>query len=180
MKKILILLIAAVLSACANHAPLPTVAGVDAKRYMGDWYEIGKLPNRFQKQCVANTIANYQLVSPTEITVTNICQTPDGKTEKVIGVAHPVDGSNNTKLRVSFFRPFYGNYWVLDLGANYEWVLVGEPSRDYAWVLSRTPQLPDAVYAQLLAKASSLGFNDKAFEKTPQTSLLQNNLPAKP
>ena len=172
-KALFLVLALASLAGCATQAPLPTVAAVDAQRYMGAWYEIGKLPNRFQKQCVANTVANYTLVSPTEITVTNTCQTADGKTETAVGVANPVAGANNSKLRVSFFRPFYGDYWILDLGANYEWVLIGEPKRDYAWVLSRTPNLPDATYAQALAKAKSLGFNDAAFVKTVQNQALK-------
>ena len=173
LKALILIALSSVLSACSvftNYAPLPTVASVDATRYMGTWYEIALIPNTFQRMCVANTQANYALVSPTEIKVTNTCQTASGKPEIAVGVAHSVDGANNAKLRVSFFRPFYGDYWVLDLGANYDWVLVGEPSRKYGWVLSRTPQLNDATYAQALAKAKSLGFDAAAFVKTPQKS----------
>jgi apolipoprotein D and lipocalin family protein len=84
-----------------------------------------------------------------------------------------VDGSGNAKLRVSFFWPFYGDYWILDLDSDYRQVLIGTPSRDYAWVLSRTPQMDEAVLQALLDKAARLGFDKAAFKRTPQTRPLE-------
>lgn len=118
--------------------PLPTVAVVDLARYLGSWYEIALVPNRFQKQCVADTQARYRQRGD-DIEVLNRCHQSDGTVSEATGIAKPVAGSANAKLRVSYFRPFYGDYWVLALPEDYRWVLVGEPTRRYGWVLLRTP-----------------------------------------
>jgi apolipoprotein D and lipocalin family protein len=154
-------------SAHAEPAPLPTVATVDLTRYAGAWYEIALLPNRFQKQCVADTQARYRLDGE-RVEVINRCRQSDGSVDSVKGHAKVVEGSNNAKLRVTFFWPFYGDYWVLALDADYRQVLVGAPSRKYAWVLSRTPQMDDAALQTLLDRAAQLGFDKTAFKRTPQ------------
>ena len=151
--------------------PLPTVAAVDLDRYLGTWYEVAVVPNRFQKQCVADTQACYRLQGDV-IEVFNRCRQSDGTVSEVTGVAKPVTGSANAKLRVSFFRPFYGDYWVLALPEDYRWALVGEPSRSYGWVLSRTPQIAPADLAVVLARAEHLGYTASAFQRTPQTLAL--------
>lgn len=146
--------------------PLPTVESVDLARYMGEWYEIALLPNRFQSMCVADTQASYRLDGDV-VRVRNRCRKADGAIEEAVGVAKVVEGSSNTKLLVSFFRPFYGDYWILALDPNYRWVLIGEPSRKYGWVLSRTPGLDDASLQVALDKAAALGFHREAFQRTP-------------
>lgn len=148
--------------------PLPTVDGVDLARYGGAWHEIALLPNRFQKQCVADTQASYRLEGE-RVEVINRCRTADGSVDTARGQAKVVPGSGNAKLRVSFFWPFYGDYWVLALDPDYRQVLIGEPSRKYAWVLSRTPQMDEAALDALLARAAELGFDRAAFRRTPQT-----------
>jgi apolipoprotein D and lipocalin family protein len=155
----------------AEPAPLPTVAAVDLQRYAGAWYEIALLPNRFQKQCVADTQARYRL-DGNRVEVINRCRTASGEVDRTAGHAKTVDGGGNAKLRVTFFWPFYGNYWVLDLDEDYRHVLIGEPSRKYAWVLSRTPQMDEAQLQKLLERAAELGFNRQAFQRTPQTQPL--------
>jgi apolipoprotein D and lipocalin family protein len=164
---------ALLLSSCAsdNHAPMATVNAVDLTRYQGKWYEVALLPNTFQAMCVADTQAQYKADGDV-IRVTNRCRKTDGSIEQANGVAKIVEGSNNSKLRVSFFRPFYGNYWILALDTDYQWVLVGEPGRKYGWVLSRTPVLSPAVLNAALDKAASLGYNRAAFKLSPQTSPL--------
>jgi apolipoprotein D and lipocalin family protein len=160
------------LAACTTApalAPLPTVPAVDLARYQGRWYEISALPNRFQAQCVADTQADYQLDGD-HVTVRNSCRNARGEVEQAQGLAEPVSGSQQAKLRVSFFRPFYGDYWVLALDADYRWVLVGEPTRRYGWVLSRTPSLPPADLAQALGRAEQLGYERQAFVMTPQSA----------
>ena len=107
----------AALTARAAPAPLPTVPSVDLARYAGAWYEIALLPNRFQKQCVADTQARYQLDGD-RVAVLNRCRLADGRVDDIKGRAKVVDGSGNAKLRVSFFWPFYGDYWVLALDAD--------------------------------------------------------------
>lgn len=158
-------------TAAAAEAPLPTVASVDLSRYTGAWYEIARLPNRFQRQCVADTQARYRQ-DGNRVEVVNRCRTAEGKIDEAKGQAKIVEGSGNAKLRVSFFWPFYGDYWVLSLDPAYSQVLVGEPGRDYAWVLSRTRQMDEAQLQALLDRAAALGFDRKAFLRTPQTQPL--------
>lgn len=162
-----------VLTSCASNkdAPLATVDTVDLTRYQGKWYEVALLPNSFQARCVADTQAQYQ-ADGEQIRVINRCRQTDGSIEQASGVANVVEGSSNSKLRVSFFRPFYGNYWILALDPDYQWVLVGEPGRKYGWILSRTPVLPPATLNSLLDKAVSLGYQRSAFRVSPQTSPL--------
>ena len=173
MRHVLLALLCLPLSlpARAADAPLPTVAQVELARYAGAWYEIALLPNRFQKQCVADTQARYRLDGE-RVEVVNRCRNADGEVERAKGHAKVVEGSGNAKLRVSFFWPFYGDYWVLALDPGYSQVLVGAPSRKYAWVLSRTPQMDEAALNQLLDRAAALGFDRAAFRRTPQTQPL--------
>ena len=152
--------------------PLPTVSAVDLVRYLGNWYEIAVVPNRFQSQCVADTLARYRPQGD-DIEVFNRCRQTDGSVTEATGVAKVVADSGNAKLRVSFFRPFYGDYWVLALDPEYRWVLVGEPSRRYGWVLSRTPTLPPADQEAAMARAEALGYQRSAFRLTPQTQPLR-------
>lgn len=172
--RLLVLAAAAALpAACAApQAPLPTVAAVDLDRYAGVWHEIARLPNRFQAMCVADTQARYRREGDA-IAVLNQCRNADGEIETADGIAHVVDGSGGAKLRVSFFRPFYGDYWILDLDPDYRWALVGEPGRDYAWILARQPALDAATLERLLAKAATLGFDRAAFVPTPQRAAPQ-------
>lgn len=155
-------------SASAAQQPLATVDSVDLGRYTGTWYEIALLPNRFQKQCVADTQARYRLDGE-RVEVINRCRTAKGEIDDVKGHAKVVAGSANAKLRVTFFWPFYGDYWVLDLDPDYRQVLIGEPGRKFAWVLSREPSMSDEQLQRLLDKAAVLGFDKTAFQRTPQT-----------
>ncbi len=173
----LIALAACTLAACstAPQAPLATVASVDLNRYLGNWYEVAMIPNRFQKMCASDTQANYTLDNTwtgDSIKVTNRCRKTDASVETAIGVAKVIEGSNNAKLKVSFFRPFYGNYWVLALGDDYDWVLVGEPGREYGWVLSRQPTIDDARLNAAFSKAEQRGYTRSQFVKTAQTKPL--------
>jgi apolipoprotein D and lipocalin family protein len=162
----------AALAGCASapSAPLPTVPAVDLARYAGAWYEVTSLPNRFQQQCVADTQARYRQTGA-DIEVVNRCRTADGQVDAITGIAKVVPDSGNARLRVSFFRPFYGDYWILALGggADYGWVLVGEPTRKFGWVLSRTPAIAPADLEAALARAEALGYARSAFKATPQT-----------
>lgn len=158
-------------SAAPPALPLPTVAAVDLGRYGGRWYEIAMLPNKFQAQCLADTQANYRSRDG-NIEVVNRCRQADGTLSEATGVAKVVADSGNAKLRVSFFRPFYGDYWVLALPDDYRWALVGEPSRKFGWVLARKPQLAAVDLAAALARAEALGYDPTAFKLTPQTQPL--------
>lgn len=152
-----------------------TVPAVDINRYAGKWYEIAKYPNRFQKQCVANTTAVYNLIGNGRIEVLNSCQTKDGKLDDATGAAKIVDKNTNAKLKVRFapsflsFLPFvWGDYWVIDLEPNYQYAVVGTPSRDYLWILSRTPQIDENTYQGIITRVKEQGFDPNKLVKTPQ------------
>jgi apolipoprotein D and lipocalin family protein len=171
-------LCAALLTSCASapQAPMPTVAKVDLNRYLGKWYQVSLIPNSFQAQCVADTQAHYALQDTwtgDSIRVTNRCRTAAGAIDTAVGVAKIVPDSHNAKLKVAFFRPFYGNYWVLALGDDYDWVLVGEPKREFGWVLSRKPVLDEGLLNQALARAQALGYDKSQFVPSPQTQPLE-------
>ncbi|MDX5347169.1 MAG: lipocalin family protein [Hymenobacteraceae bacterium] len=136
---------ALVLSSCKKeYAPLATVPAVDLQKYAGTWYEISALPQRFEKGCHC-TKAHYTTTSEGYVKVHNSCRkgSPTGEVKAVTGKAFPVDGSNNSKLKVQFFWPFKGDYWILDLADDYSYALVGSPDRESLWVLARTPRLDD-------------------------------------
>ncbi len=154
-----------------------TVGSVDLSRYAGKWYEIGKYPNRFQKKCVGNTSADYKLKPNGRIEVRNECLLKDGKVDVAIGEAKIADKTTNAKLKVRFapgalsFLPFvWGDYWIIDLDSDYKYVAVGEPKREYFWILSRTPTLDDATYQAILRRAEAMGFDPAKVEKTPQNA----------
>lgn len=163
------------LSACntadrVSESPLPTlsaVSNVDVPRYLGTWYQQALIPNRFQATCVSDTSATY-LADGDGLVVINQCRRADRQVEKANGVAKIVEGSNNAKLRVSFFRPFYGDYWVLALDPDYNWVLVGEPKREFGWVLSRGTKLDEVTFNQILDRAVALGYDRTAFKRSVQ------------
>lgn len=148
---------------------LKTVDSVDVKRYMGTWFEIAKLPQRFEKGLVGIT-ANYSLLPDGKVRVINSGYKEDfnGKLKTIKGKAWEADTATNAKLKVSFFWPFAGNYWILELGKDYEYAVVGEESRKYLWILSRTPQMDEAVYNELLKRVQDKGFDISKLEKIPQ------------
>ena len=150
---------------------LEVVPAVDLSRYVGQWYEIARLPNRFQKKCADSVTANYSLRADGSIQVVNRCRKASGEFTTATGKAKIADKRTNAKLKVTFFWPFYGNYWILDLGPNYEYAVVGQPGRDYLWILSRTPQVDEALYQQLLAKMQARGFDTTPMIRTAHPAL---------
>ncbi len=126
--------------------PLTTVPRVDLNRHLGKWYEISGFPAWFQRDCTGTT-ATYGLRDDGRIDVLNRCRkhTLDGPEDVSHGQARVVDRATNAKLEVSFFRPFWGPYWVIVLDSDYQYAVVGHPNRDYLWILSRTPQMAEAL-----------------------------------
>ena len=152
-----------------SRSNLETVARVDLSRYAGQWYEIARLPNRFEKKCAGEVTANYALRQDGSIQVINRCRKHSGEFTTATGKARIVDKTTNAKLKVTFFWPFYGDYWILDLGEDYEYSVVGDRSRKYLWILSRTPQIDESVYQRLLVKMQGKGFDTTQMIRTPQT-----------
>lgn len=152
-----------------SKPPLPTVSQVDLSRYVGKWYEIARYPNRFEKKCASDVTASYSQKSNGRIEVVNSCRQADGKIKVSKGEAKVVDKSSNAKLKVAFFKPFYGDYWIVDIAPDYSYAVVGEPSRRYLWILSRTPRLPDETYQKIEAKLAALGYDRAKLVKTAQS-----------
>ncbi|HXI86902.1 MAG TPA: lipocalin family protein [Parvularculaceae bacterium] len=140
--------------------PLPTAAHVDVDRYLGRWYEIARLPNGFEKNCEGVT-ADYQRRDDGLIGVLNACRKggPTGPLKQAEGRARIVDAETNAKLKVSFFGPFWGDYWILHIADDYSLSLVGEPSGRYLWILARTPTLSEAKKADALLRLKSVGYD---------------------
>jgi apolipoprotein D and lipocalin family protein len=163
----------AVIFACAagmkQLPPLHVVSHVDLNRYLGTWYEIARFPNRFQEGCVASR-ATYTLLEDGKIGVLNQCYKGglSGELSSATGKAWVVDKETNAKLKVSFFWPFTGDYWIIDLGENYEYAVVGHPSRTYLWILSRTPEMEDALYSRLLERLRTQGYDTTKLTRSPQ------------
>ena len=156
--------------------PLAAVPSLDVPRYMGTWYEIAKYPNRFQKDCVADTRADYALMDDGRVQVINRCRQENGEMDVANGVARQEGGADSPQLKVrfapawlSFLPAVWGNYWVIDIDEAYRLVAVSEPKREYLWILSRTPVVEPQRYAALLERLAGKGFDLDRLEVTPQT-----------
>ena len=149
--------------------PLEVVESVDLDRYLGRWYEIASYPAWFQKNCTAVT-ADYALRDDGVIQIINSCRkgSLDGKLKQAKGRAKVVDATTNAKLKVSFFGPFWGPYWIIDLDPDYQWAVVGAPNRKYLWILSRTPQMDEALYKAILSRLPGKGYDPAKLDETPQ------------
>ena len=165
------LLLLAISVACqAPRAPLTVVPEIDLDRFVGRWYEIASFPQRFQEGCVAST-AEYARLEATRLRVVNSCrdETFDGDLRRVEGVAWIDDpAESRAKLKVQFFWPFSGDYWVIDLDPDYTYAVVGHPSRDYLWILSRSRTLDPEVYDEILARLDRHGYELDRLRRTPQ------------
>ncbi|MEP3227152.1 MAG: lipocalin family protein [Parasphingorhabdus sp.] len=163
----------ALISACAgkpgpvgnNAVPEPAKA-VELDRYLGKWFEMARYEAPFQKDCDGVT-ADYSLRDDGKIKVINSC-TKDGKTSTANGKAKIVENSQNAKLKVSFFGPFYGDYWVLDRADDYSWAIVGEPSGRYLWMLTRQAQPEPGVRARIEARVKEMGYDWSLVRVTDQ------------
>lgn len=154
--------------AAAAEVPLRTVELVDLSRYAGTWYEIARYPNRFQRGCVGS-MADYRLLEDGEVEVVNSCRDEeDGSLRRVTGRAWSVDPQGNARLKVSFFWPFRGDYWIMELGSDYEYAVVGTPNRKYFWILSRTPEMDEGLYAAILERAREQGFDPARVTRSPR------------
>lgn len=139
----------------AAKGPIKTVDRVDVDRYMGQWYEIGSIPQWFQKGCVCTT-AKYDLLENGKVRVTNTCRrgAPTEPTDVANGKAYVADEATNAKLKVTFFWPFYGDYWIIGLDPEYRWAVVSDSVGSSLWILARTPTLDETLLAQAVEAAS--------------------------
>jgi apolipoprotein D and lipocalin family protein len=148
--------------ALAEEVRMAPVATLDLQRYAGVWYEIARLPFPFQEKCVHSVVARYAVRDDGRLDVVNECVQEDGSTSRASGVARLADPKGPpSRLKVRFAPAFlsflsivWGDYWVIDLAPDYSYAVVGEPKRRYLWILSRTPRMPEPLYAAILGRAA--------------------------
>jgi apolipoprotein D and lipocalin family protein len=148
---------------------LQAVPNVDLKKYAGKWYDVASFPQRFQKGC-HRTTAEYSLSEKGFVIVENRCNkgSLDGKQSYIKGKAFVVPGTGNAKLKVQFFWPFKGDYWIIDLAEDYSYAVVSEPGKKYLWILSRTPVMDEKVFTGITNRLKDKGFDLSKLVKTVQ------------
>jgi len=164
MRFVLVFILAMAMPAFAAK-PVRSVSQLDISRYAGEWHEIAHLPMFFQRKCVGEITARYTLEDEGAIGVRNACRTADGSIDVAEGTARAVKGHPG-RLQVRFapdalaWVPLvWADYWVIDLDPDYQWAVVGEPDREYFWILSRTPMMDRALFEQLKARAEAVGYD---------------------
>jgi apolipoprotein D and lipocalin family protein len=176
---VLLLLLPSII-ACAQDRQNPELAVVpslDLQRYIGTWYEIARYPNSFQEQCAGDVTATYTLLEDGEIRVVNRCRSAAGDWSEAEGRARRQNSTGpDAKLEVRFAPAFlsflplvWGSYWVIDLAPDYSYAVIGGPEREYLWVLARTPQLPEPVYAEILLRLKVQGYDPGRLVRTHHT-----------
>ena len=188
MKQIMLIFgfLIAIQTQAGSEQPLPpvrTVDSVDLLQYLGKWYEIAAIPQSFQKQCIGNTTAVYDTAEDGLISVVNTCDTASGSPSIANGRAKVVDKNSNSKLKVTFVNFFGwkfllgGDYWILAIGEKYSYAVVAAPGRDYAWILSRTPNMTGEQIIEANHVLVTQGFDTCKLISTIQTSGLQQKIP---
>lgn len=169
MRAYQILLITIIMFGCQNYQKMETVASVDLKKYAGKWYEIASYPNVFQKGCT-NTSAEYIITDKNYVKVINRCNkdSVNGIAKSIEGKAFVVKNTNNSKLKVQFFWPFKGKYWIIGLADDYSWAVVSHPNRKYLWILSRTKVMDENTYKKIIQLIIEKGLNPDKLKKTLQ------------
>jgi apolipoprotein D and lipocalin family protein len=159
-----------------RSGPLRVVPDVDYQRYAGTWFEIARLPNRFQRECAGDVSASYTVQSDGRIGVTNRCRRADGGIREANGVARRVEGQPPSVLKVrfapallSFLPAVWGDYHIIELGEGYDYAVVGTPDRLYLWILARQPEMEPALYRRVLSTAREQGFDVSALTATAHT-----------
>jgi apolipoprotein D and lipocalin family protein len=160
----------------SSATDVKTVEKVDLARYQGSWHEIASIPQFFQRKCVRDTVATYSQLEGGEIKVENTCTRDDAGKERAEGRARLYDSAETAKLTVTFLQLFGafrywagGDYWVIELDPNYQWAVIGHPSRKYGWVLSRTPTQSVSTLAEIIGRIKAQGYDACEFIITPQT-----------
>ena len=187
MKQIILIFgfLIAIQTEAKSQQPLPpvkTVDSVDLQQYLGKWYEIAAIPQSFQKQCVGNATAVYDTAEDGLISVVNTCDTASASPSIANGRAKVIDKNSNSKLKVTFVNFFGwqfllgGDYWILAIGENYSYAIVGAPGRDYAWILSRTPDMTQEKIIEANQVLLTQGFDTCKLISTIQTSGLQQKI----
>lgn len=176
MKSALFSLLIVSAAAAQDPPPLTVVDSIDVSRYMGVWYEIARMPNSFQSDCIGDVTATYVLLESGQIRVVNRCKVEDGTFSESEGLAIRADDEEpNSKLKVRFapailsWLPWvWGDYWVIDLAPDYSHVVIGEPDREQLWILARTPKMDETVLEKILDRVRGKGYDLSGLMRTKQ------------
>ena len=165
----LFLFLLAMKATTLNAQQLQTVTYVDLAKYAGKWFEIASFPQFFQRGCHCTT-AEYSLSDKGYVIVENRCNkdSTKGKQSYIKGKAFVEKNSGNAKLKVQFFWPFKGKYWIIDLADDYSYAVVSHPNKKYLWILSRTPRMDDSIYQQIISRLKTKGFDLSKLKTTVQ------------
>lgn len=157
------------LAGCASNAPIPPVAKVDLKRFMGDWYVIAAIPS-FPERNAYNAVESYSLGTDGRIQTTFRYREGsfDGEAKTMRPVGTVVEGTNNAIWGMQFIWPIKAEYIIADLDADYRNVIVARSKRDYVWIMARTPQISDALYETLKSRVAGMGYDIAQLRKVPQ------------
>ncbi|MFZ1571250.1 MAG: lipocalin family protein [Candidatus Kapaibacterium sp.] len=169
VKITLILIMLFCINSCSETQYMETVPYVDLNKFIGKWYEIASYPQSFQKGCHCTT-AEYTLSKDDYIIVENRCNKDsiNGELSYIKGKAFIEENSGNSKLKVQFFWPFRGKYWIIELAEDYSYVVVSNPNKKYLWILSRTPKMDEQIYQGILDKLKLKQFDLSILKMTPQ------------
>lgn len=160
--------------AASGQPHMNTATKVDLQKYMGKWHEISRLEHHFQKSCVGSH-AEYTLRDDGEVNVINRCiDERDGRKKEAKGRAWSVDPVSNSRLKVSFFWPFRGDYWIIELGEKYDYSVVGSPDRKYLWILAREPVMDETLYSAIIERLRKQGFPVDSLVRKPLAATTQN------
>jgi len=168
------ILVGTALLAGAAEQQLPVVESLDVERYMGKWYAIASIPTSFERKCIQGTTAEYTLLENGQVQVVNTCYNANGNLDVARGRAWIPDPKDPAKLQVSFvnilwFWLFSAPYWVIDLAPDYSYAVVGHPTRQYGWILSRTPTLPEDVFSGIVTRLEDQGYHFEDFRMIDQS-----------
>jgi apolipoprotein D and lipocalin family protein len=165
------LLLCSLLAGCQSipDKPIPTVAHVDLPRFMGDWYVIANIPT-FIEDGAHNAVESYELLDKT--TVKTTFKFNQDSFDGPIKVYHPtgyiVDTKSNAHWDMQFFWPFKSEYRIVYLDDNYQQTIIGRTKRDYLWIMSRSPDIDQEIYTNLIAQAKTLGYDINKIQLVPQ------------
>ncbi len=173
----LIMVVRGVSAQGTREIELRVVPEVDLQRYMGTWYEIARLPFKYQSQCISDVTATYALLEDGEVQVINRCRDEKGEMSEAVGLARRSEKDGpNSKLEVRFAPAWlswlpmvWGDYWIMVLAPDYSYVAVGGPDREYMWILSRTPSMDESVLQQILEQVKQNGYDLAGLMRTKHT-----------
>lgn len=149
------------------------VPKLDLNQFTGAWYIVSRLPNKREKECVSDSFVEITLADkPNRFQLVNACRVKTGEME-ANNASGKQDKSGDGRLKASYLWPFSTKYWVLALGPESAWALVGSSSHKNLWVFSRTTSLPPEMLSEIKAQAVAQGFDTSKLVSQPQKNTVK-------